>query len=312
MLAADEEAAPTAAAVLAAVVRVAPPPQYDGNGWGPVNERVQRLFALTAAIGRAKPALSPGRLAQTCDELSRVGKTTFYVLRFAPWIQVLVAHAPALLKASEAELLGCFRLREAAMRDPYGMSESQIAELDSLLGLTGIVGVPLGDAWSDRVVLDWHAMPAARREGWTAILAHAAKASGSEPSKKWGAEAARLMKAVGEQEVRERLVAWLGLACVARPLMGGGPVEGKDSAAPLAAAGEILRGLAWMLGTVPAADAARALGAMGIRSYQKAPGIGPRAVKVGHAAVYALGRMPGPDALGQLAMLKMATAPQWD
>ncbi|MBL8886560.1 MAG: DUF4132 domain-containing protein [Phycisphaerales bacterium] len=35
------------------------------------------------------------------------------------------------------------------------------------------------------------------------------------------------------------------------------------------------------------------------------PGIGPRAVSVGNAAIWALGQLPGPDALGQLAMLRV-------
>ena len=44
---------------------------------------------------------------------------------------------------------------------------------------------------------------------------------------------------------------------------------------------------------------------MALSAYKKVPGIGPRAVKVGNAAVYALSEMKSTDAVGQLAMLKV-------
>ena len=42
---------------------------------------------------------------------------------------------------------------------------------------------------------------------------------------------------------------------------------------------------------------------MALAAYKKVPGVGPRAVKVGNAAVYALSEMSSVDAVGQLAML---------
>jgi hypothetical protein len=68
---------------------------------------------------------------------------------------------------------------------------------------------------------------------------------------------------------------------------------------------DILKGLCWIAGTIESPDLARALGRLALSCYRKVPGIGPRAVKVGNAAVYALGRMPGRDSLGQLAMLRV-------
>jgi hypothetical protein len=52
-------------------------------------------------------------------------------------------------------------------------------------------------------------------------------------------------------------------------------------------------------------EIARALGALAISCYRKLPGVGPRAVKIGNAAVYALGAMPGKAAIGQLAILRI-------
>ncbi|MEZ6165179.1 MAG: DUF4132 domain-containing protein [Phycisphaerales bacterium] len=58
-------------------------------------------------------------------------------------------------------------------------------------------------------------------------------------------------------------------------------------------------------------EIARALGRLRSRA-TASPGVGPRAVKIGNAAVYALGAMPGRAAIGQLAILriklKMASA----
>ena len=50
---------------------------------------------------------------------------------------------------------------------------------------------------------------------------------------------------------------------------------------------------------------ARLAAGVALSAYRKVPGVGPRAVKVGNAAVYALSEMVGPESMGQLAMLKV-------
>src|SRR6185312_3039552 len=49
----------------------------------------------------------------------------------------------------------------------------------------------------------------------------------------------------------------------------------------------------------------RAVAAVALSAYRKVPGVGPRAIKVGNAAVYALSEMRSPKAVGHLAMLKV-------
>jgi len=68
---------------------------------------------------------------------------------------------------------------------------------------------------------------------------------------------------------------------------------------------DILKSLCWLASTIENPDLARALGKLAISCYRKIPGLGPRAVKVGNAAVYALGQMPGMDSVAQLAMLRV-------
>jgi hypothetical protein len=68
---------------------------------------------------------------------------------------------------------------------------------------------------------------------------------------------------------------------------------------------DILQGLAWTCSLFQTSEVARALMQLATSCYRKEPGIGPRAVRVGNACVTALGMMGTPDALGQLALLKV-------
>lgn len=68
---------------------------------------------------------------------------------------------------------------------------------------------------------------------------------------------------------------------------------------------DLLRGLAWMCGLRKDRELARALTTLALSAYRKVPGKGPRAVRVGNACITALGMMPGLDAVGQLALLKV-------
>lgn len=68
---------------------------------------------------------------------------------------------------------------------------------------------------------------------------------------------------------------------------------------------DTLRGLAWACGLLPSPELARTLTTLALNAYRKVPGIGPRAVRVGNACITALGMMPGLDAVGQLALLKV-------
>ena len=70
--------------------------------------------------------------------------------------------------------------------------------------------------------------------------------------------------------------------------------------------GTCLRGLLWLTPTLPRDDElTRAVAAVALSAYRKVPGVGPRAVKVGNAAVYALSAIGSPEAVGHLAMLKV-------
>ena len=48
------------------------------------------------------------------------------------------------------------------------------------------------------------------------------------------------------------------------------------------------------------AGVARALTALALSAYRKAPQVGPRRVRVGNACVWALGNMPGTEGIARL------------
>ena len=67
----------------------------------------------------------------------------------------------------------------------------------------------------------------------------------------------------------------------------------------------VLRGLLWIASSFKDQQMARAIAATALSAYRKLPGIGPRALKIGNAAIYALSEMACEDAVAQLAMLKV-------
>jgi hypothetical protein len=148
---------------------------------------------------------------------------------------------------------------------------------------------------------------AGERGAWLEALQLASTAESTRPSGKWLKAAERMIERVGRAELTSALARWF-------------PLAGKDRSArrladwwgdPTDVNGKLvegnalcLRGLAWMASLAPSAEMARALGALAIASYRRVRGVGPRAVKVGNAAVYALGEMSTQGGVGQLAMLK--------
>jgi hypothetical protein len=164
-----------------------------------------------------------------------------------------------------------------------------------------------GDAWADAVNEDLTRMDETSRSAWLEILKHAALASGARPSAKWSRLAKVWVKTVGPSKFRKSLEKWLGLGN-AKPTLrtlqstwhhrDGGDTFHDDNAT-------CLRGLLWMAPEVATPDLIRTIGHVTTSCYRKIPGVGPRAVKVANAGVYALSQINDPAAVGQLALLKV-------
>ncbi len=170
------------------------------------------------------------------------------------------------------------------------------------------VWIDSGEAWSDAALADLNATDAARRPRWSLLLASCQTVGAGKPSAKWFKESRKLLESLGHAEFKERILRWFAL--VDRPRTGPRQQQPVWQRAPdddliEAHHVEILRGLCWCTSFEADRDLARALTALAQSAYRKVPGKGPRLISLGHAAVAALGAMPGMDAVGQLALLKV-------
>jgi hypothetical protein len=183
-----------------------------------------------------------------------------------------------------------------------------VARLNQLLCDGLFLALVPGEAWSDAVNADLGKMAPAIRETWLQVLQHAATATGPRPSAKWLKTGRALLNELGAAAFVEAMLRWFPLVNAPRTVRTLGNIEGGASET----SGTIhddnatcLRGLLWMAPEVKSADLVRALGTVTVSCYRKIPGIGPRAVKVGNAGVYALSQINDPLAVGQLALLKV-------
>ncbi|WP_455360306.1 DUF4132 domain-containing protein [Streptomyces sp. SYSU K21746] len=175
------------------------------------------------------------------------------------------------------------------------------AELDALIAAHPDPAVNPGEAWADRALADLAGLGA----DWRALVGHAATATAARPTARWETAARALVGRLDAHEVRDAVVAWLGL--VGRPRTqpyNGAPhvLAENDAYDPYNA--NVLRGLAWVLSLLPPEPGtARALGALVETSLRKVAGLGPRNPKVANAGVTALARIEGEAALAELARL---------
>lgn len=220
-------------------------------------------------------------------------------------VEKLIAEAP--LTPGETHVL--YRLRCQSVRTcPFGRPSPEVARLNRLIGDNRFLALVPGESWSDAVNTKLNAMAPALRTAWMELLQHSAAASGARPSTKWLKTAKELLKKIGVASFGQVLHQWLPLVSAARTVRtleasGVGPSDTSltihdDNAT-------CLRGLLWVAPEVASPDLIRALGALTASCYRKIPGIGPRAVKVGNAGVYALSQIDDPAAVGQLALLKV-------
>jgi hypothetical protein len=181
--------------------------------------------------------------------------------------------------------------------------------------LTALVGdgvtfflVP-GEVWTDRVNDDLTRLARREREAWIALLEHALSATAPRPSAKWLKTGDKLIAAIGRDELLGALHRWLPDVSRGRSIARVGVFPGDTRSSGDVMREEnatCLRGLIWLTSTLPNDhELGRAVAAVALSAYRKVPGVGPRAVKVGNAAVYALSEIGSAEAVGHLAMLKV-------
>lgn len=221
---------------------------------------------------------------------------------FLRGLKVLYAKQPV-----PADMVG--RLDE--LRDRIGDWDTTARRLrkhlDALIVEEVPVAIVLGEAWADAAHVELEAMEPARRSAWSLLLAHAQSASSAKPSKSWAKQAATHLEAVGHDDFVEIVARWFGMIDLPRPKVDESLWhQGMMYEANI----DFLKGLCWMASVAGRLELARPIAQVVRSAYQTVPGVGLRATRLGNAGVYALGQLPGPEAVGQLAILKVKVKPK--
>lgn len=185
------------------------------------------------------------------------------------------------------------------------------AKIEALVGSgdsieTTAIPISPGEAWSDQALSDLHAMSSDQKRDWAKLLNHARTASAGKPTKGWLKDATALLGNIGDTTFKRYILTWFPLLDKPRTQA----IEQWRNWSPnpnlmiVDQHADLLKGLVWCCTRYNDPDVARALTAVAVSAYKKVPGVGPRAVRIGNACVYALGDMPGMEGVAQLAILK--------
>ncbi len=230
----------------------------------------------------------------------------------APSNEDLIARAETEARESplsEGERYVLWLFRHSLVTGPVlGVPSVEVARLSRLLNDGAQFFLAPGEAWTDAVNAEMAQFAAGKRLPWLALFRHTLSATSARPSAKWLASGGKLVQTIGVERVKEAILRWLPLVTSGQTITrlghylgdtrGAGDVMNEENA-------NCLRGLIWLVQTLPCPDElTRVITTVALSAYKKVPGIGPRAVKAGNAAVYALSEMKSTDAVGQLAMLK--------
>jgi hypothetical protein len=255
-------------------------------------------------------------------ELDREGRVDFLLYLVASGVNrreptaaardrltVLLLHDLAVTPPTAGERFVLTLVRQAMITGaPLGSPADDVASLTRAIGDGAQFFLLPGEVWTDAVNADIGRLPAGERPAWIALLAHALQASASRPSARWLKTAAGLIEAVGADRVQAALARWLPLVPEGNSAPRIAMYPGDDRLSLDVMLGEnamCLRGLLWCAPLLPGRDElARAITAVAVSAYEKRAGRGPRAVTVGTAAVQSLSRLPSPDSVGQLSMLR--------
>lgn len=168
------------------------------------------------------------------------------------------------------------------MTDRPSEESKPLPELDALRELFG----PWGNAWLDTIA----ASPVPSQERGIELTHHGMEAKASKPSARW------MKRAVSLLEDRDTVAH--GIETSLTKLTGR---NGPELESPLEEV--LLKGLCWLVPLIERPSIVRPLRDLAEWAYRKRPRLGPRSIKVGNAAIAALGEIGTLDAAAQLAYL---------
>lgn len=221
-----------------------------------------------------------------------------------------VTHEAARAPLTEGERFVLSLLRASLINGPpLGVDADEVKQLTGLIHDGASFFLVPGEVWTDQVNQFLSKSRVADRLQWLDLIRHALSATTPRPSAKWIKTAEQRIQAIGADKLRDSLCDWLPLVTQGQSVQKFGAYEGDTRGASDTMHVEnanCLRGLLWCVPLLPKHESlTRVLTTVALSAYKKVPGVGPRAVKVGNAAVYALAELGSKEAVGQLAMLKV-------
>ncbi|HMO64019.1 MAG TPA: DUF4132 domain-containing protein, partial [Verrucomicrobiota bacterium] len=185
-------------------------------------------------------------------------------------------------------------------------SDELRTQVEAILGEGPWSILPPVEVWAEAALAQVQAEPEVHRNAWLALLKHCGDARSARPSGKWLKNGMVHLKSVGAERFAVVMLDWFPRVDVGRKLPTLGMCwENVDERQQMNEVNAtVLRGLLWLCTSTANPDLVRAIGRLATSGYRKVRGLGPRAVKVGNAAVYALSEVGTPEAVGQLALLK--------
>ncbi|GAA5495743.1 hypothetical protein Rhal01_01922 [Rubritalea halochordaticola] len=163
-----------------------------------------------------------------------------------------------------------------------------------------------GDAWSVMCVEDMHNGGAELINQLFDLLD--TTMGKARPSASWVKQCKGFIEEKDSQKLETLLLKWLGAVDQPKVRMpDGGQYHEEDQIRHTLheSDAEYLRGICWVASFLPSEEMARKLSQVVFSAYRKLPYIGARSVKIGNAAVNALGMMKHEAALAELAKLKI-------
>lgn len=171
-----------------------------------------------------------------------------------------------------------------------------------------------GEAWVDCAIADLDPLPPAEKFAWVELLLACWNAEGSKPKRDWWETVEAPIGQIGVDSLQSHLATWLNLVAqprtvpadprMCRVMEGYSSRQAGNGYAMYIINVAILKGLCWVASRYFTPEIVRGLGQVVLGSFRKVPGVGPVCIRLGNAALWALGQIADRDSTVQLAQLK--------
>jgi hypothetical protein len=184
--------------------------------------------------------------------------------------------------------------------------QKELGRLRAVLGGASTAEIEPGEAWSEKARADLQSFKPKEREGWNRLLAHCIAAESSKPTKKWLAEANKLVDALGRKVFKTTVLDWFPLVARPRPVHRAAAHPQWQADPDLLITNRnatILKGLAWCCAGVADIEISRALSELAEVCFKKVKWVGPRCPRVGNACLYSLSTTASEESAAELSKL---------